>query len=97
MVMLTVLIMMILIVTVIIMILPMTMNTEKLEAIEHYLKDLIEITANQKKLIIVWQKKDSQMEYMSRGDRYENLSPKSYLDMIRPYLRDLINDHKPTI
>ena len=52
--MLTALIMMILVVTVIIMILPMTMNKEKLEAIEHYLKDLIEITANQKKLIIVW-------------------------------------------
>ena len=51
--MLTVLIMMILIITVIIMILPMTMNTEKLEAIEHYLKELIEITTNQKKVIIV--------------------------------------------
>ena len=37
------------------------------------------------------------MEYMSRGDRYENLSPKRYLDMIRPYLRDLITDHKPTM
>ena len=35
------------------------------------------------------------MEYTSRGDRYENLSPKKYLNMIRPYLRDLINDHKP--
>ena len=35
------------------------------------------------------------MEYKSRGDRYENLSPEEYLDMIRPYLRDLINDHKP--
>ena len=33
---------------------------------------------------------------MSRRDRYENLSPKKYLDIIRPYLRDLINDHKPT-
>ena len=33
---------------------------------------------------------------MSRGDRYENLSPKEYLKMIRPYLRDLINNHKPT-
>ena len=31
---------------------------------------------------------------MSKGDKYENLSPKEYLDMIRPYLRDLINDHK---
>ena len=36
------------------------------------------------------------MEDTSRGDRYENLSPKEYLNMIRPYLRDLINDHKPT-
>ena len=36
------------------------------------------------------------MEYTRRGDRYENLSPKKYLHMIRPYLRDLINDHKPT-
>ena len=30
------------------------------------------------------------------GDRYENLSPEEYLNIIRPYLRDLINDHKPT-
>ena len=30
-------------------------------------------------------------------DRYENLSPKEYLDVIRPYLRDLINNHKPTM
>ena len=36
------------------------------------------------------------IEYTSRGNRYKNLSPKEYLDMIRPYLRDLINDHKPT-
>ena len=36
------------------------------------------------------------MEYPSRGDRYENLSPEEYLDIIRPYIRDLINDHKST-
>ena len=36
------------------------------------------------------------IEYTSKGDRYEYLSPEDYLDMIRPYLRDLINDHKPT-
>ena len=30
-------------------------------------------------------KKNSYIEYMSRGDRYENLSPKEYLDMIRPW------------
>ena len=34
------------------------------------------------------------IEYKSRGDRYENLSPEEYLHMIRPYLRDLINNHK---
>ena len=32
--------------------------------------------------------------YISEGDEYENLSPKEYLNMIGPYLRDLINDHK---
>ena len=36
------------------------------------------------------------IEYTSRGDRYKNFSPETYLDMIRPYLRDLINYHKPT-
>ena len=41
-------------------------------------------------------RRSNYIEYMSRGDRYGNLSPKEYLDMIRPYLRDLINDHKPT-
>ena len=33
---------------------------------------------------------------MSRRDRYKNLSPKEYLDMIRPYLADLIDCHKST-
>ena len=32
---------------------------------------------------------------MSKADRYENLSPKEHLNVIRPYLRDLINGHKP--
>ena len=36
------------------------------------------------------------IEYTSRGDRYENLSLKKYLKMIRPYLRDSINNLKPT-
>ena len=36
------------------------------------------------------------IEYTSRGDRHENLSSEEYLKMIRPYLRDLIDDHKPT-
>ena len=42
-------------------------------------------------------RKNNYIEYKSKGDRYENLSPKKYLNMIKPYLRDLINNHKPTI
>ena len=34
------------------------------------------------------------MEYISKADRYENLSPREYLNVIRPYLRNLINNHK---
>ena len=41
-------------------------------------------------------RRNNYIGYTSRGDRYRNLSPKEYLDMIRPYLRDFINDHKPT-
>ena len=37
---------------------------------------------------------DNYMEYESRGDKDKNLSPEEYLDMIRPYLRDMINNHK---
>ena len=38
---------------------------------------------------------DNYIEHMSNAYRYENLSPKEYLNVIRPYLRNLINDHKP--
>ena len=34
------------------------------------------------------------IEYESKGDKDKNLLPKEYLDMIRPYLSDMINDHK---
>ena len=40
-------------------------------------------------------RENSYIEYTSKADRYENLSPKAYLNVIRPYLRDLINDHQP--
>ena len=40
---------------------------------------------------------NSCIEYTSKGDRYENLSPEEYLNMIKPYLRDLLNNHKPTM
>ena len=42
-------------------------------------------------------KRNSYIEYKTKGERYENLLPKEYFDMIRPYLRDLINDHKPLV
>ena len=34
------------------------------------------------------------IEYKSKGDKDKKLSPKKYLDMIRPYLYSMINDHK---
>ena len=42
------------------------------------------------------ERRNNYIEYRSKGDKYENLSPEEYLDMIRPYLRDFINNHKPT-
>ena len=37
---------------------------------------------------------DNYIEYESKRDEDENLSPEEYLNMIRPYLSDMINDHK---
>ena len=34
------------------------------------------------------------IEYESKGDKNKTLSVKEYLNMIRSYLRDIINDHK---
>ena len=34
------------------------------------------------------------IEYEKRGDKDKNLSPKEYLDIIKPYLSDMINDYK---
>ena len=34
------------------------------------------------------------IQYESKGDRDKILMPDEYLDMIRPYLVDMINDHK---
>ena len=34
------------------------------------------------------------MKYKSKGDKDKRLSPKKYLDMIRPYLHNMIIDHK---
>ena len=34
------------------------------------------------------------MEYKSRGDKDKNLSINGYFDVIKPFLRDMINNHK---
>ena len=34
------------------------------------------------------------IEYKSSGNKDKTLSPKDYLDEIKPYLSDIINDHK---
>ena len=34
------------------------------------------------------------IQYESKGDKGKNLSMKKYLNMNRPYLSDIINDHK---
>ena len=36
----------------------------------------------------------SYIEYESKGNKNKTLSIKKYLIMIRPYLKDTINDHK---
>ena len=46
--------------------------------------------------MVLQNEKNNYIEYTIRGDRCENLSLENYLDIIRPYLTDLINDHKPT-
>ena len=38
--------------------------------------------------------KSNYIEYKSKGDKDKKLSPNEYLNMIRPYLSDMINDHK---
>ena len=39
-------------------------------------------------------RRNNYIEYISKGDDYKSLSRREYFDMIRLYLRDLINDHK---
>ena len=38
--------------------------------------------------------KNKYIEYESKGHKDKNLSPKEYLDLIRPYLSNIINNHK---
>ena len=36
----------------------------------------------------------SYIQYETKGDNGKNLSIKKYLNIIKPYLSDIINDHK---
>ena len=38
--------------------------------------------------------KNNYIEYESKGDKGKTLLPEEYLNMIGPYLSDIINDHK---
>ena len=49
------------------------------------------------KAINSFDNKKTYLEYKSKGDKDKNLSPKEYLDMVRPYLRDMINDHETSM
>ena len=37
-------------------------------------------------------RRNNYIEYIRKEDEYKNLSPEEYLDIIRPYLKGLIND-----
>ena len=37
---------------------------------------------------------DNYIEFESKGDKNKNLLPVDYLDTIKPFLRDIINNHK---
>ena len=79
------------------MILPMMMmNTEKIGSIRtlfnEFDRDYYKPIRTDDGLA---RRRNNYIGYKSKGDRYENSSPEEYLKMIRPYLRDLINDHKP--
>ena len=45
-------------------------------------------------MMVLLEKKDY-IIYKTKGNKFENLSLKEYPHVIRPYLRDLINEHRP--
>ena len=60
-------------------------------------KNLIELSSDEdyyKPIIIKGTFNNNYIQYENKGDRGKNLSTKKYLNMIRPYLSDIINDHK---
>ena len=59
-------------------------------------KDLFDLSIDEdyKPIITKGAFNDNYIQYESKGDKGKNLSIKKYLNMIRPYLSDIINDRK---
>ena len=60
-------------------------------------KDLFDLSIDEdyyKPIIAKSAFNNNYIQYQSKGDKGKNLSIKKYLNMIRPYLSDIINDHK---
>ena len=60
-------------------------------------KDLFDLSIDEdyyKPIITKGAFNNNYIQYESKGDKGKNLSIKKYLNMIRPYLSDIINDHK---
>ena len=60
-------------------------------------KDLFDLPTDEdyyKPIIINGAFNNSYIQYESKGNKYKILTPNEYLDMIRPYLSDIINNHK---
>ena len=47
-----------------------------------------------RRTISVFDNKNNYIEYESKGNKSKDLSVKKHLHMFRPYLSDIINDHK---
>ena len=60
-------------------------------------KDLFELSIDEdyyKPIITNGAFNNNYIQYKSKGNKDKILTPSEYLDMIRPYLSDIINDHK---
>ena len=61
------------------------------------MKDLFDLSIDEdyyKPIITKGAFNNNYIQYESKGDKGKNLSIKKYLNMIGPYLSDIINDHK---
>ena len=55
---------------------------------------MLNLTLNELKQVAKIDASNNYIEYESKGDKDNNLSVKKYFRMIRPYLSNIINDHK---